>query len=68
MSHEFEDGLSVAGAGHAVVADLPHVARVRDVDQAQALAVPGGAQHRPLDLEVVRRAARRPGSRSPACR
>ena len=55
-------------AGDAVVADLAHVARVADVQQPQALAVPGRAERRPLDLEVVRRAPERPGSPSPACR
>jgi hypothetical protein len=46
-----------ARAGDPVVADLADVAGVADVHQAQSLAVPAGAEHRPLDLEVVGRAA-----------
>ena len=44
------------GALDVVVADLPEIARVRRVDDAQALVVPRGSERRSRQLEVVRRA------------
>ena len=57
VSHDSELGfVGGVGARHVEVADLAQVARVRRVDQAQALAVPGGGQRRARHLEVVGRA------------